>query len=97
MKWPYASLTDHQVRDTYFIPPEFGDIYTHALGAEGYRQFKNNRQAIRASGGELLLIGWPDGMTITLHINVAPNNIDLLTLVETYQASAAIYRASSKK
>lgn len=97
MKWPYASLTDQQVRDTYFVVPEFGDIYAMALGDQGYQSFKANRQTIRAVGGELLLIGWPDGTTITYQSHGRPAFIDLETLVETYSANAAMNRITSRK
>ncbi len=92
MKWPHASLTDQQVRDTFFIAPEFGDIYAMVLGTEGYESFKAQRQNIRAMGGDLLMIGWPDGSTITYQAHTRSDAIDLETLVETYQASAAMYR-----
>lgn len=95
MKWPHASLTDQQVRDTFFAAPEVGDIYAMALGSSGYQQFCKQRQAVRASGGELLLIGWPDGTTVTLQ-TANPTDIDVETLVQTYRASAAMHRITQR-
>jgi hypothetical protein len=92
MKWPHASLTDQQVRNTFFVVPEIDYLFSLVLGQEGYRQFKAQRQTARAFGGDLLLIGWPDGMSITYHSSDPAHGIDVETLVETYRASAAMYR-----
>lgn len=94
MKWPHATLTDQQVRETYFVVPEVGTIHALALGPTGYQRFREQRQLVRLSGGELLVIGWPDGTTVTLQIALANAAVDLDTLVQTYRASAAIYRAT---
>jgi hypothetical protein len=90
VKWPYASLTDQQVRTTYFIPPDIFNIYALALGEEGYERFCSRREMIRARGGDLLLIGWPDGTSITYATVNARDPISVETLVETYRASAAM-------
>lgn len=92
MKYPHASLTDQQVRDTFFVAPEIPGVYALALGKEGHRTFKARRQNLRASGGDLLLIGWPDGSTIAYCARSIASPIDLDTLVETYRASAAMHR-----
>ncbi len=92
MKWPHASLTDQQVRSTFFVPPELPFIYAMALGEDGYRQFKAQRRDARLTGGDLLLIGWPDGSTITYLMPDRADHIDIETLVQTYRASAAVYR-----
>ena len=92
MKYPQGSLTDQQARDTFFVVPELDHIYTLALGADGYRSFKVYRQELRAAGGDLLLIGWPDGSTIAYCARSIASPIDLDTLVETYRASAAMHR-----
>lgn len=97
MKWPYACLTDQQVRDTYFVPPEIFNTYALALGEEGYTQFCRQREMLRMSGGDVLLIGWPDGTTITYATENAFDPISVETLVETYRASAAMYRVSRKE
>ena len=44
MKWPHASLTDEQVRGTFFVPPELPFIYALALGEDGYRRFRAQRR-----------------------------------------------------
>ena len=92
MKWPPASLTDQQVRNTFFVVPEIDYLFRLVLGQDGYRQFKAQRQTARAFGGDLLLIGWPDGTTISYHMHDSSDGIDVETLVETYRASAAMYR-----
>lgn len=97
MKYPHASLTDQQVRDTYFIVPELGAFYALALGDSGYQAFKVNRKNLRATGGELVLIGWPDGTTITYSMGNRSDPIDLDNLAATYRASAAMFRVCSLK
>ncbi len=92
MKWPHASLTDEQVRGTFFVPPELPFIYALALGEDGYRRFRAQRRDARLAGGDLLLIGWPDGTTITYLLRDRSDHIDLETLVQTYRASAAMHR-----
>ena len=92
MKWPHASLTDQQVRNTFFVVPEIDYLFGLVLGQDGYRQFKAQRQTVRIFGGDLLLIGWPDGTSITYHITDSAQGIDVETLVETYRASTALYR-----
>ena len=92
MKWPHACLTDQQVRNTFFVVPEIDYIYGLVLRDDGLRQFKAERQTARSFGGELLLIGWPDGTTITYLTPDSASGIDVETLVETYRASAAMYR-----
>ena len=92
MKWPPASLTDQQVRNTFFVVPEIDYIYQLVLADSGFEQFKTQRKMARKFGGELLLIGWPDGTTITYHMHDSSDGIDVETLVETYRASAAMYR-----
>ena len=97
MKHPQGSLTDQQVRNTFFVVPEIVPIYTLALGADGYRSFQAHRQHLRAAGGDLLLIGWPDGTTITYGRDdrTAPLNLD--TLADTYRASATLLRIANPK
>ena len=97
MKYPQGSLTDQQARDNFFVVPELDDIYTFALGADGYRSFQAYRQELRAAGGDLLLIGWPDGTTITFSKDdrTAPINLD--TLADTYRASATLFRIGNPK
>jgi hypothetical protein len=92
MKWPPASLTDLQARNTLFVVPEIDYICQLALGDSGFEQFKTQRKMARKFGGELLLIGWPDGTTITYHMHDSGDGFDVETLVETYRASAAMHR-----
>lgn len=97
MKYPQGSLTDQQARDTFFVVPELDDIYTLALGADGYHSFQACRQQLRAAGGDLLLIGWPDGTTITYSRADRTAPIHLDTLVDTYRASATFFRLSNPR
>jgi len=97
MTYPHASLSDKQARETWFCIPEFRYAYELALGAKGYQQFKSNRQSIRASGGELDLIGWPDGTSVTYHRLDGTEPIDVNNLVDTYRASATMFRIVSVK
>lgn len=97
MKHSQASLTDQQVRTTFFIVPESLGLYAFVLGQEGDRQFQVRRQNLRAAGGELLLIGWPDGTTITFSRDDRTAPIDLDTLAATYSASAALHRICNPK
>ena len=97
MKWPRAALTAQQAKETFFVVPEIFNIYVFALGNMRYQQFRKSREVIRASGGELSLIGWPDGTTITYHQLDARNPIDLDNLVATYRASAAMHRVMKAK
>lgn len=92
MKWPHATLTDQQVRNTFFVVPEIDYVFGLVLGQDGHHQFKAQRQTARTFGGDLLLIGWPDGTTITYHMHDSSDGIDVETLLETYRASAAMHR-----
>ena len=97
MKYPQGSLIDQQARDSFFVVPELDHIYTLALGADGYRSFKVYRQELRAAGGDLLLIGWPDGTTITYSRDDRTAPLSLDTLADTYRASATLFRIGNPK
>ena len=97
MKYPHASLSDQQVRTTFFIVPESLGLYAFFLGEEGYRQFQAHRQSLQAAGGELLLIGWPDGITITFSCDDCTASVDLDTLASTYRASVTLHRICNPK
>jgi len=97
MKRPQGSLTDAQVRSTYFVVPQLGSVYRLALGSGGYQQFQQHSERLHAAGGELLLIGWPDGTTITYGRDDRRTPIDLDTLASTYRASATLHRLMSPK
>ncbi len=97
MKYPQGSLTDAQVRSTYFVVPQLAGVYRLALGSDGYRLFQHHSRRLHAAGGELLLIGWPDGTTITYGRDDRSAPIDLDTLANTYRASAALHRIMNHK
>lgn len=95
MKWHHGALTDQLARTTFFKVPDLG--VKNSQGTNGFEQFDLHRRLIRATGGDLLLIGWPDGTTITYHQLDVSNRIDLDTLVATYRASAAMHRVMNAK
>ena len=100
MNYPQGTLTDQLVRTTFFVVPELPevlDFYALALGAAGYRQFQADRERMRAVGGELQLIGWPDGTTVTYSRDDRTAPIDLDTLAATYRASATLFRICNPK
>lgn len=100
MNYPQGTLSAQQVRTTFFVVPELPgvlDFYTLVLGAEDYRQFQADRQRMHTVGGELLLIGWPDGTTVTYSRDDRTAPIDLDTLAATYGASATLYRIANSK
>jgi hypothetical protein len=97
MTYPHASLTDQQARDLYFVVPESDDLYRLALGEQEYPKFQAVRKRLHATGGELLLIGWPDGSTVAFirPERTAPFDVD--RLVVTYRANASIFRVRNPK
>lgn len=97
MKYSHASLSNQQVRDAFFVVPDLADLYLLALGADNYCNFQAARKLMRAAGGELLLIGWPDGTTVTYGLDDRTTPIDLDTLVDTYRASATLSRILDPK
>ena len=70
---------------------------TLALGANGYRSFRAHRQDLHAAGGDLLLIGWPDGTTITYSRDDRTAPLSLDTLADSYRASATLFRIGNPK
>lgn len=94
MKWPHASLTDQQAGATFFVVPELGIAF--ALGCNGYKNFCAQRTCARSDGGELQMIGWPDGTTITYHRQDASLALNADDVVATYRARAAMYRIRQK-
>jgi hypothetical protein len=94
MKWPHASFTDQQASSTFFVVPEIAIEF--ALGRDVYRNFCVQRTRARSAGGELSVIGWPDGTTITYHRLDASQAMDVPNVVATYRASAAMHRVRQK-
>ncbi len=94
MKWPHASLTDDQAAAMFFVVPELGIEF--ALGSNGYKDFCVQRSHARSLRGELQMIGWPDGTTITYSRPDASQALDVVNVTATYRASAAMYRVRQK-
>ena len=88
-----GSLSDDQIRTTFFVVPifSFALVFPPAVLSDFYRA----RAAISALGGELIMIGWPDGSTITYTRLTAGDMIDVECIAETYKASAAMARVMS--
>lgn len=93
MKYPYGQLSDQQARDTFFVVPDVPEFQRLALGNDAYRTFVERRTRARALGGDVLVIGWPDGTTITYRLMLRGVALDPETLAQNYQASAALHRA----
>ena len=87
MKYPFGKLTHDQIKQTFFAVPEIGILL--GFGKDYLLQFKSKRAAVEADGGELLMIGWPDGNTITLRRTDPSHALDLDRLVALYQMAAA--------
>lgn len=92
MRYRFGRLTDEEVRSKFFIVPDIGAAM--AYGAQQLKAWQRERVKVHAAGGEFLVIGWPDGMTVTYHILDAAQPINLDDLVSTYRAAAAGYRAA---
>jgi hypothetical protein len=93
-KWPHAPLTDKQAAETFFVVPDFS--IPLAFGIKAFRQFQQYRTEVRARSGELYMIGWPDGTTITFEMPDSTAPIDVEAVVDTYRTSATMYRIQSK-
>jgi hypothetical protein len=93
VKHPYGTLTPDLVRSTYFaVPSSFVPV---ALGAEGAKEFQEHRDRIQLAGGDLQLIGWPDGTTIAYEQLVRGLPLDKAFLESLYMANALIRRAEA--
>lgn len=87
------TLTAEQIATQYFVVPYL--LITLAFDRESCIEFGLLRRKIEATGGELLMIGWPDGTTMTYQRHHRGDPIDIACITEVYQASAAMRRATS--
>ena len=84
------TLTDAEIRTQFFeVPPLF---HSPILDSHGRAEFGARRLQIEATGGQLLMIGWPDGTTITYHRLLRGDPIDRDCIAGVYKASAAMKR-----
>jgi hypothetical protein len=76
MKQPYCISTD----------------YVLDMAGDGYPEFQKHRKTILSVGGEMLLIGCPEGKSVGLRITrkLLPTHIN--QLVTQHRARAVMYR-----
>lgn len=66
--------------------------YVLDLAGDGYPEFQKHRSAILAAGGEMLLIGCPDGKTVRLRVTRKLSPTAIAQLVSQHRARAVMYR-----
>jgi hypothetical protein len=86
MKYSNGHLTDKQVKETFFKIPDF--VVVFAFGLPFLNEINSEREEVRAKGGELDVIGWPDGTTGTWARHNAKEDIDLDDLLLLYRKIA---------
>lgn len=86
-------LTDEQIATQYFVVPYI--LMGWAFDSKFCQAFDVNRRAIREAGGELLMIGWPDGTTMTYECLKRGDPIDIECISEIYKATACMKEVMS--
>lgn len=86
-------LTDEQIATQYFVVPYI--LMGWAFDTEFCQNFAVNRRVIRDAGGELLMIGWPDGTTMTYECLKLGDLIDIECIREIYKATACMKEVTS--
>lgn len=66
--------------------------YVLDLAGDGYPEFLKHRSSILGAGGEMLLIGCPDGGTVRLRVTRKLSPTDIAQLVSQHHARAVMYR-----
>lgn len=66
--------------------------YVLDLAGDGYPEFQKHHSSILAAGGEMLLIGCPDGKTVRLRVTRKLSLIDIAQLVSQHRARAVMHR-----
>ena len=82
MNYPHGVLTPEQIRTTFFDVPRLGIEFLY--GRDGLKSFVERRNSIRDMGGDLLLIGWPDGTTLEYTRPKPKQDIDAEDLAAFY-------------
>lgn len=93
MSYRHGYLTDDEIRSTFFVVPLFA--VSLVFGKTNRARLLAVRRKIERLGGELLVIGWPDGTTMTYESSIAGQPIDLECITEIYKATAAMQRVSA--
>ena len=84
-------LSDEEVQSTFFIVPPFAVGFV--FGKANHKRFLAAHRTLARSGGDLLVIGWPDGTTMTYEALMAGDPIDLDCITEIYKATQALNRS----
>ncbi len=87
-------LTEEQIATQFFQVPLF--CVGLVLNEEGEANFFAEYHRIRREGGELMMIGWPDGTTITYHRLVRGDPIDIECITAVYKTSVAMEKVIAK-
>lgn len=95
MNYLHGRLTSQQVTETFFIVPDFGIILGY--GSSYFDTFSKKRGIARATGGELNMIGWPDGSTVTLARTNSSDALDPDDLLTLYRLNASFNGIIEKK
>lgn len=83
MIYPHGNLTPEQIRTTFFVVPTLGIEFL--VGPDGFTAFAARRKLICDTGGDLLLIGWPDGTTVEYSRPKPKQEFDADDLAAFYQ------------
>lgn len=83
MMCPHGNLTPAQIRTTFFVVPALG--IQLAYGQKFFCGFATQKEALQAMGGDLLLIGWPDGTTVQYSRPIENLPIDAEDLAGMYR------------
>ena len=89
-------LTDAEIRASFFIVPLIGIVIFFGGSAKARMDFFARRNQIEETGGELLVIGWPERTTISYHRLHQSNPLDIDCIVETYKISVAMKKVLSQ-
>ena len=95
MNYSHGRLTSQQVTETFFIVPDLSIILCY--GSSYFDTFRKKRRIARATGGELNMIGWPDGSTITLARTNSSDPLDSDNLLALYRLNASFNGVIRKK
>lgn len=82
MTQPDGTLTPDQIGSTSFAVPTLGIEFLY--GPDAFAAFAARRKLIRDTGGDLLLIGWPDGTTVEYLRPQSQQECDVTNLAKFY-------------
>lgn len=88
MKYPYEQLSDQQVKENFFKASD--EVAAILFGDTLMLEIECERKQVRAQGGELDFVAWPDKLIFT-HKRLDKNkDIDLDQLLIEYRIIAKI-------